>query len=116
MPTLVRFYIRHVLIGFAIAAAFVAALLWFNVANLTHLIFTSDIWAVALFMLWFFNGIVFAGVQFGIAVMAMAEKDPGSGPGGRAARAVPPVPVPVTVPARAPQRRNLLKPSAQRLE
>ncbi len=73
MPQIARFYMRHCLIGFAVAAVFVALLLWFNVANLAHLIFSSPSWALALFMLWFFNGIVFAGVQFGIAVMAMAE-------------------------------------------
>lgn len=82
MPPIARFYLRHTLIGFAAAALFVAALLWLNVANLAHLIFTSDIWALALFMLWFFNGIVFAGVQFGIAVMAMAQTPGGGGPRG----------------------------------
>lgn len=74
MPYIARFYLRHSLIGFAVAAAFVGLLLWFNVANLAYLIFSSPSWALALFLLWFFNGIVFAGVQFGIAVMAMADK------------------------------------------
>ncbi|THH35677.1 hypothetical protein E4Z66_11325 [Aliishimia ponticola] len=105
MPKLIRFYITHVLIGFAVAAAFVAMLLWFNVANLTHLIFTSDVWAVALFMLWFFHGIVFAGVQFGIAVMAMAEKPEDRGPrGGHGVRSEP---VPVRV-AAEPKRNSIL--------
>ncbi len=73
MSQIARFYIRHSLIGFGMAAVFVALLLWFNVANLAHLILSSPSWALALFMLWFFNGIVFAGVQFGVAVMSMAE-------------------------------------------
>ena len=30
---------------------------------------------MALFLLWFFHGIVFAGVQFAIAIMNMAEDD-----------------------------------------
>ena len=107
MPEPVRFYIRHVLIGFAASAVFVAALLWFNIANLTHLIFTSDVWAVALFMLWFFNGIVFGGVQTGIAVMAMAEKDSGDGPGGNLGLHVEPAPVPVPVPARTVRKLAL---------
>ncbi len=93
MPEPVRFYIRHTLIGFGASAVFVAALLWFNVANLTHLIFTSDVWAIALFMLWFFNGIVFGGVQTGIAVMAMAEKDGDDGPRGNRPVYADPVPV-----------------------
>nr|WP_114966310.1 hypothetical protein [Alkalilacustris brevis] len=80
MPQLVRLYIRQVAIGFAIAAGFVAMLLVFNVANLQHLIFNTQGGWLALFLLFFFNGLVFAGVQFGIAVMSMAEKPrPGGG-------------------------------------
>ncbi len=82
MPKLVRLYIRHVLIGFAIAAAFVAMLLWFNVMNLWHLVSTSDVGLLAVIVLWFAHGIVFAGVQFGLAVMAMAEP-PEGGSGGK---------------------------------
>ncbi|MAQ83009.1 MAG: hypothetical protein CMH12_07245 [Maritimibacter sp.] len=79
MPQLVRFYIRHTLIGFAIAAAFVAALLWFNVANLWHLVTHSDVGVLAVFLLVMFHGIVFSGVQFGISIMRLAEKDDSSG-------------------------------------
>lgn len=79
MPELVRLYIRQVAIGFGIAAVFVALLLWFNVANLRHLVFASSDGLLALFLLFFFNGIVFAGVQFGIAVMRMAEPENGGG-------------------------------------
>ncbi len=80
MPELIRLYIRQVVIGFVIAAAFVGLLLWFNVANLWHLVTHSDIGMMAVIVLWVLNGIVFAGVQFGIAVMRMAE--PSSGGGG----------------------------------
>lgn len=73
MPTLVRFYIRHTLIGFAIAAAFVGLLFWFNVANLWHLVSTSDVGVLAAVLLVVFHGIVFSGVQFGVAIMRMAE-------------------------------------------
>lgn len=79
MPKLVQMYIRHVLIGFAISAVFVAGLLYLNVANLWHLISTSDLGWVAVLMLFMFNGIVFAGVQFGISVMRMAEDDTPAG-------------------------------------
>ncbi|MDF0603073.1 hypothetical protein P1J78_20195 [Psychromarinibacter sp. C21-152] len=75
MPKLVRFYIRHTIIGFLIAAAFVAALLWFNVANLWHLVTHSDVGLLATFLLVMFHGIVFSGVQFGISIMRLAEKD-----------------------------------------
>ena len=75
MPKLVRFYIRHTIIGFIAAAGFVAMLLWFNVANLWHLISTSDVGLLALFMLWMFHGIVFSGVQFGISIMQLGKDD-----------------------------------------
>jgi hypothetical protein len=79
MPKLVRFYIRHTLIGFAVAGGFVAMLLWFNVANLWHLVSTSDIGVMAVFLLVMFHGIVFSGVQFGIAIMRLAEDDDAGG-------------------------------------
>ena len=77
MPELVKMYIRNVVIGFGIAGAFTAMLLWFNVMNLWSLVSTSDAGLLAVFLLWFMHGIVFAGVQFAWAVMAMAEKDGG---------------------------------------
>lgn len=83
MPALVRMYIRHVLIGYAIAAVFVAALLALNVGNLWHLVSTSPMGWIAVAMLFFANGIVFSGVQFAIAVMQMAEPE-GKGGGTRA--------------------------------
>jgi hypothetical protein len=74
MPELVKLYIRNVIVGFLIAAAFVAGLLWFNVMNLWYLVTHSDAGLLAVFLLWFMNGIVFAGVQFAWVVMSMAEK------------------------------------------
>lgn len=74
MPKLIRLYITQVALGFVISAAFVGVLLAFNVANLRHLITGSDIGLIALLMIWFMNGIVFAGVQFAYAIMSMAEK------------------------------------------
>ncbi|SEQ89616.1 hypothetical protein [Thalassovita taeanensis] len=75
MPKLIRLYITQVLIGFGISAAFVAMLLWFNVANLWHLVSHSDAGVLAVVILWFANGIVFAGVQFAIAVMRLKDDD-----------------------------------------
>lgn len=75
MPRLIRLYIRNVLIGFGLSAAFVTALLWFNVANLWHLISTSDMGIVAVVMLFMFNGIVFAGVQSAIAIMRLGDDE-----------------------------------------
>ncbi|MCI2393080.1 hypothetical protein [Aliiroseovarius sediminis] len=75
MPRLVRLYIKQVLIGFGLSATFVALLLYTNVGNLWHLVSTSDIGWIAVLMLFMFNGIVFAGVQFAIAVMRMEHDD-----------------------------------------
>lgn len=77
MPKLIRLYITQVILGFVISAIFVGVLLAINVANLRHLITNSDLGLIALAMIWFMNGIVFAGVQFGYAIMSMAEKPKG---------------------------------------
>ncbi len=105
MPALVRLYIRNVIAGFALSAVFVASLLWLNVANLWHLISTSPQGWIAVAMLFVFNGIVFAGVQFAIAIMRMEQKDDGDGRGRKAPVATT-TPALVHAPARAPQRQD----------
>ena len=110
MPELVRLYIKNVIIGFGLAVAFVGMLLWFNVANLWHLISTSDIGYIAVALLLVFNTVVFAGVQFAIVIMRMAEDET---PGGGKRDAIPTVdaaqtvavPVPVEKSARVQTRR-----------
>ncbi len=100
MPELVKLYIRQVLIGFGLAAIFVALLIWTNVANLQHLIFNAPGGYLALFLLVFFNGIVFAGVQFAIAVMRMADDDDEPKGGKRDALPILPrrlIPMPVKI-------------------
>jgi hypothetical protein len=88
MPALVRLYIRNVVWGFVLSAVFVGLLLGFDVAGLRHLVMASDAGPVAVAMLFVFNGIVFAGVQFAIAVMRMAAPEDRGG-GGRRARFAP---------------------------
>jgi len=94
MPRLIRLYIVQSAIGFAVSAAFVAMILWFNVANLWHLVTHDSAGLLAVFLLWLFNGIVFSGVQFGISIMRMAERDDTPGGGTR-------LPEYATVPVRA---------------
>lgn len=108
MPKLIRLYITQVIIGFAIAAVFVAMLLWFNIANLWHLVSTSDKGLLAVFILWIANGVIFAGVQFAIAVMRMKDDDDKGPRGGHRQRVAPPVqgPIPVRVAAKAPMPRR----------
>lgn len=101
MPALVRLYIRNVAIGFALAAVFVGLLLWLNVANLAHLVTATEGGWLAVVMLWVFNGIVFAGVQFALAVMRLAGDD---GDGGGHRQPVRPQGGPVPVKAAAPGR------------
>lgn len=99
MPKIIRFYITHCVLGFIAAGVFTAAVLFFNVANLWHLISTSDIGIMALLVFWVLNGIVFAGVQTGIAIMLLAEEEDDDGPRGG-------TPVAVKVPASSGPAHN----------
>jgi amino acid transporter len=94
MPHLVRLYITSVAVGLVLAVLFTGALVAFDVARLGHLVMNTEGGWLAAALLVLFNGIVFAGVQFGIRVMALAEpRDP---PQGGLRAALVPVPVPVT--------------------
>ena len=75
MPKLVRLYIVNVIIGFGIAAIFLAGLLALDVAGLGHLVMHTQGGWLAGVMILVFSGTIFAGVQFGIAVMGLAERD-----------------------------------------
>ncbi|UZD91488.1 hypothetical protein [Cognatishimia activa] len=79
MPRLIRQYITHVCVGFVLSAVFVSLLIWLDVAGLGGLILGSAEGWIAVLMLWIFNGIVFAGVQFSIRIMMLADKDKPSG-------------------------------------
>ena len=103
MPKLVRLYITHTAIGFGIAAVFVAMLVWFDIAGVGRLVLGSDMGLVAALMLWVMNGVVFAGVQFAIAVMRLAEDD--TPPRGGLPQQLIPIKVPATATKRTDQRR-----------
>lgn len=105
MPRLVRMYIRNVLIGFGLSVVFVGLLLALNVANLWHLVTHSPGGVIAVIMLVVFNTIVFAGVQFSIAVMRMADRDD-SDRGGLRDHLTPPVAAPVVLSNRPRAARN----------
>ncbi len=72
-PNLMRLYLCHCAIGFALSAVFVAMLLWRDVAGLGSLIAGSDVGALAVFLLWFFHGTIFGSVQFAIMIMLQSE-------------------------------------------
>lgn len=102
MPELIRVYIRNVIAGFGLSVVFVGGLLAFNVGNLWHLISTSNVGWIALVMLVFFNGVVFAGVQFAITIMRMEETDDAPR-GGRRVPVATDIPARVRVSAEAPR-------------
>lgn len=107
MPRLVRLYIVQCLIGFGLSAVFTALLMYFNVAGLRALMMSTQGGFMALFLLFFFNGLVFAGVQFAISIMRMAEPEGGGDGGWRDPLVLhEPVAVPVAVKEKAagPQR------------
>ncbi|WP_292286867.1 hypothetical protein [Marivita sp.] len=89
MPDLIKMYIRQSIIGFVLSAVFVALLLYFNVVNLWHLVTHTDVGPLAVLLLWLFNGIVFAGVQFGISIMLMADDEDDDDHRGRPLRLIP---------------------------
>jgi hypothetical protein len=75
MPNPIRPYIRHVATGFGIAAAFVTMLLIFDIANMWHLVSTSDNGWLAVLLMWLAGGVVFAGVQFALSTMNDDDDD-----------------------------------------
>lgn len=89
MPQLVRLYLVSILIGFALALSFTALLVLLDVAGLRNLVLGSSAGWLGALMLVFFNTILFSGVQFGIAVMRMAEpQEPRGGKPGRRPRMI----------------------------
>ncbi len=74
-PDLMRLYLKHCAIGFALSSVFVALILWRDVAGLGTLIAGSDVGVLAVFLLWFFHGTIFGGVQFAIMLMLQANDD-----------------------------------------
>ncbi len=105
MPKLVRLYIVCVLTGFGISALFLGFLLWQDVMGLRGLIFGSDQGFVAALMLFVFNGSLFAGVQFAVTVMAMADDDQGPRGGRKMPTRLPQRLVPVRIEQTAAPRR-----------
>jgi len=73
LPDHIRFLARHCAIGFAIAAAAVAVLLAFDVANLRSLAMVTEGGWLAMAVLTFFMGLTCASAQMGIAIMSLAE-------------------------------------------
>ncbi len=113
MPELIKLYIRSAIFGSGLSTVFVALLLWFDVANLGNLVLSSDSAGVAIVALWVSNAVVFGGVQFGIAIMNMANR--AVPPRGGLGAPLRPALVPALVPAKAPRRKTSQRPDARRM-
>lgn len=74
LPPLIRFLIRHALIGFGLAVVFVALLLVFDVGGLAGLMMSSPSGPLAAVVLTFAMGLTFSSIQMGFAVMFLAGR------------------------------------------
>lgn len=110
MPKLVRLYIHHVLIGFALSAVFVGVLMWLDVVGLRGLILGSTAGYLAGVMLFIGNGIVFSGAQFAVTILMMAEKDDDTPKGGTRAPVAHYATQPVLVRSEEDRRRARTQP------
>ncbi len=101
LPVAVRFMVLHGLVGFGVAAVFVAAVLWADPGGVGTLILKhGGVPVIAL--LWFFTGLTFGSVQIGAAVMLQDGRD--DAPRGGRRQRLPALPVPVRITARAARR------------
>ncbi len=69
------FLLRHAMIGFALSALFVGAVLWSNAFGLGHLLLAAAGHPLPLLLLWFFTGLTMGSIQMGVAVMALGDQD-----------------------------------------
>ncbi|QHQ33901.1 hypothetical protein [Algicella marina] len=74
LPRLIRFYIFHSAMGFTAAALFTTLILVTDTAGLGHLVSSVHGGWLAAVVFFVLNGIVFAGVQTAIAVMALPDR------------------------------------------
>lgn len=80
MPKLIRLYCISTLIGFGVAALFTGILLLFDIAGLRHLLLDTGHATLATLMVFGFSGTLFSGVQFALAVTALADTPPDPAP------------------------------------
>lgn len=108
MSHLIHKYLKHAVIGFAVAGALVAVLFWMDSGQLRPIVALSgSVWLAAALM-WLGVGVVFAGVQ--CALVAKAGKDdddssPRGGGRGDNAHNTQVVPIPVRVEEKHHRRR-----------
>ncbi len=69
MPKLVRLYIVNVAIGFALAFAFVSAIVWLDVGGLRHLVTGTEMGWLAFFMMVVFNGMTGGYIENELSIL-----------------------------------------------
>ena len=72
---LIRLFLNGTAVGFALSAVFVAAIWLLDIAEIhTHAQDSKDAFLL-LFILWFFNGLLFGAVQISYVVWQMGRSD-----------------------------------------
>lgn len=82
MPFLVRFLVRHALVGLGIAIIAVSLIMWSDISGLGTLIRQADNSLLVLMLLTVMMGLTFSSLQMGFAVMLLPGGE-GPGPSGR---------------------------------
>jgi hypothetical protein len=96
MPFLIRFMIRHALVGFSIGVVGAAIAVGMDFAHLRSLAHATSLGWIGLAAFCFLMGLTFGGLQVGFAVMLLPYEEDGQPPRGRAVGPAM-VPVPVLV-------------------
>ncbi|MEM1273576.1 MAG: hypothetical protein AAGF88_07145 [Pseudomonadota bacterium] len=73
MPDHIRFLIFHAVMGFVIALAFTAMILWTDFANIRHLVLNTEGGWLALAVFVALCTITFGAVQMGIRIMMLSD-------------------------------------------
>ncbi len=74
-----RFFLKQLLHGFCLSVALTIVLIWADIAQLGTLIATMPMGWLAGSLLFLLNGLTFASVQIGIAVMQASGDEDSSG-------------------------------------
>lgn len=75
MPDHIKFILRHAFYGFLIACTFTGMVLYFNIANIWHLVTHTTEGPIALAVFVILCTITFGSVQIGMQIMTMGEED-----------------------------------------
>jgi hypothetical protein len=103
MPFLIRFMIRHALVGFLLGIIGAAIAVGMDFGHLRSLAHATSLGWIGLGAFCFLMGLTFGGLQIGFAVMLLPYEDDDQPPRGRAVGlAMVPIPVPIQQQSRRP--------------